>query len=178
MPNIDLLDTDSLTADVLSVIADAPMPGLGDQPRSKETRAAVQQVVQTASLTGTLQEAGLWLLAGELDLSHNVSQSCDSQEGSFWHGIMHRREGDFGNSKYWFRRVGRHPVHQRLATQIEKQAANLDHEAFPVASLLEPDSLAENLVDLCQSATRKSSGWKPVLEQICWWEWQLLYAIS
>jgi len=50
-----------------------------------------------------------------LDRSHSISQDIGSAEGSFWHGIMHRREGDFGNSKYWFRQVGSHPVFDQLA---------------------------------------------------------------
>ncbi|MBI1335956.1 MAG: hypothetical protein GC164_03230 [Phycisphaera sp.] len=59
--------------------------------------------------------AGLWLYVDELDKSHVVSQSIDSTTGSYWHGIMHRREGDFSNSHYWFRRVGSHPAMERLA---------------------------------------------------------------
>ena len=39
-----------------------------------------------------------------------VSQSLDTPTGSFWHAIMHRREGDFATSKYWYRRAGTHPV--------------------------------------------------------------------
>ena len=59
--------------------------------------------------------AGLWLLAGDLDRSHTFSQSLETPTGSYWHGIMHRRERDFGNAKYWFRRVGQHPIHEPLA---------------------------------------------------------------
>lgn len=51
--------------------------------------------------------AGLWLLANDLDASHRISQELATPEGSAWHGLMHRREGDFGNAKYWFRRAGR-----------------------------------------------------------------------
>jgi len=54
--------------------------------------------------------AGLWLYVDELDRSHAISQSLSDATGSFWHGIMHRREGDFGNSHYWFRRTGAHPA--------------------------------------------------------------------
>lgn len=54
--------------------------------------------------------AGLWLYVDELDRSHAVSQSLPDSTGSFWHAIMHRREGDFGNSHYWFQRAGNHPV--------------------------------------------------------------------
>lgn len=55
--------------------------------------------------------AGLWLFVDELDRSHKVSQSDESDPTlSYWHGIMHRREGDFSNSHYWFRRVGNHPA--------------------------------------------------------------------
>ena len=55
-------------------------------------------------------QAGLWLYVDELERSHAISQSMNDATGAFWHGIMHRREGDFSNSHYWFRRVGHHPV--------------------------------------------------------------------
>lgn len=58
--------------------------------------------------------AGLWLYVDELDRSHQISQGIDSSTGSYWHGIMHRREGDFSNSHYWFRKVGRHPAMSRI----------------------------------------------------------------
>jgi hypothetical protein len=50
-----------------------------------------------------------------LEPSHEISQGLTFAEGSFLHGIMHRREGDYSNAKYWFRRVGGHPVWDRLA---------------------------------------------------------------
>jgi hypothetical protein len=54
--------------------------------------------------------AGLWLYVDELDRSHALSQDLHDATGSAWHGIMHRREGDFSNSHYWFRKAGRHPA--------------------------------------------------------------------
>lgn len=59
--------------------------------------------------------AGLWLWHDFLDESHAVSQKIDAPSGAFWHGILHRREGDFANAKYWFARCGRHPVLPTLA---------------------------------------------------------------
>jgi hypothetical protein len=59
--------------------------------------------------------SGVWLLYDFLDESHTISQGISTVSGSFWHGIMHRREGDFSNAKYWFRKVGEHPVYEQLA---------------------------------------------------------------
>ena len=54
--------------------------------------------------------SALWLLHDFLDESHTISQDIDTIDGSYWHAIMHRREPDYGNAKYWFRRVSNHPV--------------------------------------------------------------------
>ena len=58
--------------------------------------------------------AGLWLLHDELDRAHGIVQEIGSASGSFWHAIMHRREGDFSNSKYWYARCREHPVMQAI----------------------------------------------------------------
>ena len=61
--------------------------------------------------------AGLWLLHDFLDESHSISQDLGTKEGSFWHAIMHRREGDFSNSKYWYARCANHPALATLGVQ-------------------------------------------------------------
>jgi hypothetical protein len=64
-------------------------------------------------------QAGVLLIHDFLEASHSVAQSIEGQgrhhNGDYWHAIMHRREPDFGNSKYWFRRVGEHPVFTEAA---------------------------------------------------------------
>ncbi len=78
---------------------------------SKEVRDTLEEALKDPALKGKPDlAAGLWLYIDELDRSHTISQGIDDSTGSFWHGIMHRREGDFSNSHYWFRRTGEHPV--------------------------------------------------------------------
>ena len=60
--------------------------------------------------------SGLWLWHDWLDSSHTISQDIHTATGSFWHAIMHRREGDFGNAKYWYARCREHPILQSMAT--------------------------------------------------------------
>lgn len=95
--------------------------------------------------------AGLWLYADGLDQSHQISQSIETPTGSFWHGIMHRREGDFGNSKYWFRRVGKHPVFEPLGRDVRELAAGM---TFPQAEVLTSRGTwnPDRWIDLCEQA--------------------------
>lgn len=61
--------------------------------------------------------SGLYLYFSALDESHGISQRISTATGSYWHGIMHRQEGDWSNAKYWFRRVGSHPVYADIESE-------------------------------------------------------------
>ncbi len=60
-----------------------------------------------ASDAPAVVKAGLHLLNDDLATSHALSQSHEGEPlADYWHAIIHRREGDYGNSRYWFGRVG------------------------------------------------------------------------
>jgi len=102
--------------------------------------------------------AGVWLLHDFLDESHAISQHIATPTGSYWHGIMHRREGDFSNAKYWFDRVGDHPVFAELAAT--------DGSAWD----------AHRLVDECERALRDGDLQQiAALRQVQQREWQALF---
>ena len=64
-----------------------------------------------------LMLALLLLWHDHLDGSHAVSQRIPTADGGFIHAIMHRREPDYWNAKYWWRQVGPHPVFEELGTR-------------------------------------------------------------
>jgi len=55
-----------------------------------------------------------------LDVAHTLAQNVDTTDGAYVHAIMHRREPDYGNAAYWFRRVGRHAVFPELARRVSE----------------------------------------------------------
>jgi len=70
--------------------------------------------------------AGLLLWADCLEESHRLSQEIPNQTGSFWHGIMHRREPDYPNARYWFGRVGNHPAFPEIYAAALEALGALD----------------------------------------------------
>lgn len=111
----------------------------------------------------------LWV--DDLDSSHEVSQSMPGREGSYWHGIMHRREPDYSNAKYWFRKVGSHPIHADLTQWVTAHVAcnevtdELDLKAWS------PD----RFVDLCHAKAASQGEMREALKAIAAAEWFLLF---
>ena len=46
-------------------------------------------------------------LAGEWDAAHKLVQHYESDAMASWiHAVLHKQEGDLGNSRYWYRHAG------------------------------------------------------------------------
>ena len=78
--------------------------------------ASAQPILDALTLPPALM-AGLYLHFDFWHEAHAVAQDLETPEGSYWHAILHRREPDAANAKYWFRKVGKHPVIDLLRVQ-------------------------------------------------------------
>ena len=128
-------------------IATPELPMLGPERRAgtkseTEINQALDSLFSAQNIPDSrkplLRSAAL-LWHDHLDASHTISQGIETRNGSWLHGIMHRREPDYGNAKYWFRRVTRHETFPELAERVE--------------ALLEKDELSKRLIENAQ--------WKP-----------------
>jgi dihydroorotase len=120
--------------------------------------------------------AGVWLLHDCLDESHTISQGIETTSGSFWHAIMHRREGDFSNAKYWFRHVGQHPVYGAIGEQAHVAASLRDADLFFGENRLrDGDWDPYTFVDLCQAVARGQTAARELCLDIQQAEWELLF---
>lgn len=96
-----------MAGDIHKLFNTAEAPTLGP-----ERRAGTLSVAEIDNVLGPkpspLVRATILLWHDHLDEAHTISQAIETPDGSYLHGIIHRREPDYSNAKYWFNRVGRH----------------------------------------------------------------------
>jgi hypothetical protein len=121
--------------------------------------------------------AGVWLLHDFLDESHSISQRIDTPEGSYWHAIMHRREGDFSNAKYWYRRVEGHPALDAVKQRLAEFAYNrsMGTQSAMMQSFRDSVWNPFEFVDLCELAVREKSYTQEFCLDVQQIEWEALF---
>ncbi|MBX2992004.1 MAG: hypothetical protein KF749_12680 [Bacteroidetes bacterium] len=68
-------------------------------------------------------------LADNWEEAHRIVQNYDDEFACWIHAVLHKIEGDEGNSRYWYRRAGREFSHfdstnselERIKTILTKQ---------------------------------------------------------
>jgi hypothetical protein len=127
-------------------------------------------------------EAGLWLLAGDLGRCHALCQEVGTAYGAAWHAMMHRREGDFWNSKYWWRRAGDEGARggrwwRALAGELQRILAGAPGRVRAEVESLGGDYDPAAFVDLVELRQGDAEA-RATLLDVQRWEWASLFVAT
>lgn len=152
--------TGNISAQILEFLATQEGAPLGPGPRpgvlaESDLASKLDPLLRATKLQAERQQlirALVLLWHDHLDASHTMSQGIENTDGSLVHAIMHRREPDYSNSKYWWRRVGKHPCFPEIARRVADLLKSNDERdlAAKLAPRSEWDAFA--FVDECEAA--------------------------
>lgn len=139
---------------------DRLMPLAGGKCSSAAARSRIKASKLPPAVT-----AGLYLYFSCWDEAHTVAQDLETPEGSYWHALVHRQEPDAGNSGYWFRQVGTHPIFPELRTRAQQIGLTVGDRWDPFA-----------FIDYCEKARpHPGSAEERIALDVQLAEWQLLF---
>jgi len=148
------------------LLATSEPPDLGPGPREGTRSPELLEVELTRYFKNhevplksrDLVKALVLLWHDHLEAAHTIAQSVDNADGAFVHGIMHRREPDYSNAAYWFRRVGRHPAFLEIARQAARLLKSAGNQTL--ARDLLPDGQWDPFafIAACERVADKAAG--------------------
>jgi hypothetical protein len=136
--------------------------GCADEAARSQLAAVAANRLFPAARDPQAALAGLYLYFSCLNEAHEIAQNLDNHEGMFWHAIMHRMEGDIGNSRYWFHRIPSHPVYPLLQREAELLG-------YRTPGRWDPSAFA----GFCESAAGTKN--EDLAKRVQLAEWQLLF---
>jgi hypothetical protein len=166
-----------------SITSDWPIAAATQSPFENSLH---QLLARYPSVAGTEVEAVLWLRLGLIDRAHEIVQNGKRGVEAYIHGVVHRLEGDYWNSKYWFRQVQDASLLKKIGEEIIDSLKDplSDSPSWQIASknkLIHSNQFQfEALVDICETlakSTSKSDTTMSVVQQIVKSEWDALLGI-
>lgn len=138
----------------------AGLPELGPGPRAgvapmKQLNETLDRWLSDSKLPGDSQElirALVLLWHDHMEPAHEIGQSIENEDGSFVHGILHRREPDYGNAAYWFRHVGRHECFPEIAKRAAELLRSKNESAMEKQLIRNGEWDAFGFIDACERA--------------------------
>jgi hypothetical protein len=148
----------------VSLIETAELASLGPGPRvSRKPLSSLNKELENffsrnsfAPEAQPLIRAIVLLWHDYLDESHSIAQDISSSDGSLIHAIMHRREPDYSNSKYWFSKAGGHSSYPKLAQEVAPLLKSATND-FATTLLIGEKWTPNAFVGLCQQFAEKAS---------------------
>jgi len=163
--------SDSYSPAVADILA---LDGRGARPMELFPRRCESETVRRQLLKADARElfpgardpeaalSGLFLYFSCLKESHDLLHRFATIDGAYWHGIMHRMEGDGYNAAYWFHRVPAHPVYAPLARNAAQLGYGAGGEWDPFA-----------FIRFCETSAREKQD--DLAKRVQLAEWQLLF---
>lgn len=153
----------SAAADFCRFLRTPELPELGAGPRDRVTAAREldRQLAEWFARNGTEAGTALRLRALALlyhdhhDPAHDIVQDLTDRDSALIHAMLHRREPDYWNAQYWFRRTSEHPVYLRLGDRLKSLPARPE-EAEAARKLTLPGAFDPfAFVELCEQVARQ-----------------------
>ena len=122
----------------------------------------------------------LWIRVGIIEPAHEIVQNGSTPIASYLHGVVHRLEADYWNSKYWFRQVKDDRLLQSLSNAIVAKVA-VDGLSEIATSLKVISGTTYSPVEFVSAHERLSKLEDQVsshaMERIAWIEWESLWQL-
>ena len=139
------------------------MPDLDGGPRlGIRPKASLQDSIElllaelgTAPGQSVLILATAFLFNDHHDAAHDLIEDLKCPEGCLIHALLHRREPDYWNARYWLRRNPNNPIYRHLTSYLKTQpmgaAETIVFQRLTFSGVVDPIAL----VDECETYARK-----------------------